>query len=605
MKKWVLLVFVLFLIEVVADELETIEIEGNYNYGDILIIKGDYISGIDKREDINIYLICQDKGVSVGFFKLNLKVNANTEFEQTIKIPSQIEGPCNVVLKGTSIEKEIGNIVISRELDGNVVLNKEVFQLGEGLIVSGIIKGFNTENITGLGKIYFIKNNDVLFIDHFNVNNGNVYYELLLKNLAAGKYDLDIEINDLFGNKLALNGDIGFTVSDSLNLNVVTDKKDYLPGELLNIKGNLADNFNLEDGRVLLRFTDDAQFEYEMNNNNFEFSYKLIKNIKSGLHTFKVIVEDINGNYAEQELSLNILPISTRLDLLLDSVELISGQSSGIILELFDQADDKINKQLLVKTDCEDYKQEILIWTNKQEFIEIPYYVKPGVCKINVQEDILFIEKEFNILENKQVDFNVNGEFLVVSNIGNIKYNDDVIIKSKNDTIERKISLGVNETKDIPLYNLLEKGKYQIFVNDKPFEVEIKTDKNLFGSVFSAITGYAVSSDSGGQDIFYILIGIMILVCLAYLLRPKKKITKEKNEKYIDLAVAEKRNDYVERVYSSKEPTVKKKEKYGVATEEDRKDFRERIIKQIRDQEMKDKRMVNYNNQEGMFNLFN
>lgn len=599
MKKRVLLVvFLFFVVSVSAESIE-------YNYGDKVLLKGSYFFDTPGREEVSLVLNCNGNEIGVGLLMLNSIYSGEVPVEKEVIIPNKMEGDCQFILKGKK-EVVLENVRINGELVGEVNINDNSFQLGENLILNGQITKKNSENVNGVASFYFVRNGEVVFTDFGDVVDGSLIYDNVLKGIASGEYILDVEVKDAYGNNLFLDDVLKFIVIDTVNLNVNLDKNEYFPGELIVVRGSVVGNAGdlVANQKVTLKFSDENVYENEVDGGSFEFNYKLINGIKSGAHQFLVVVNDENGNYAEKSLMLSVIGVPTDLSLVLNSDSVVAGSPLNYRIDLFDQAKDLLNKDVMFKIDCDDFQKEMLVDSNKENILDIPYFVKPGLCKLSVSDDILLSEGEVNILEKKEVDIHVDGEYLVLTNIGNVKYKDSLNLVSNNSEENIRINIGVNESKRMPLNSYLNVGKHDIKVNDLPFSVQVTTKRGFF----SSITGNVIGSDDSSSTGF--LFGfIVVLVLLVYIFKPKPRKVIEENHEYLHVEKAEALKDFNDKAYKKADlnkPTVKKKQKFGVATEEDRKDFKERMIKQVRDQEMKNKRYTSNSKEPptGMFNMF-
>src|SRR3989344_3062551 len=563
MKKGVLLVaLLLFLTSVTAERLE-------YNYGDKVLLKGSYFFDEPGREEVNLVLVCGDNEINVGLLMLNSIYSDEILVEKEIIVPNKLEGNCEFILKGKK-EVVLAEVIINSELVGDINLNDNSFQLGENLVLNGQITKKNEEKINGIASFYFIRDGEIVFTDYEDVKDGVLLYDRVLKGITNGEFILDVEVKDAFGNNLFLDDVLKFSVTDSLNLNVNLDENVY---------------------------------ENQITEESFDFTYKLIDSIKSGPHQFLIVVEDENGNYAERLLILEVIGISKELTLVLNADSIIAGSEFSYRIDLLDQAKDLLNKDILLNFVCKNYKKEVLVTTNKENVFKVPYYVEPGLCNLKVSDAALLSEKEINILEKKEINVSIDGEYLVFTNLGNVKYKENLNMVSDGVEKDIRVSVDVNDTKKVSLNQYLNVGQHDIKINDQFFTVQVDTK----ASWFSSITGNVVGSN-GTEGLGFLIGFILVLILLIFIFKPKNKKSTEENHQYIHVQKAELLKDFNAKAYTKKEfnkPIIKNKQRYGIATDEDRKDFKERMIKQVRDQELRDKKFTSNSKDppSGLFNM--
>src|SRR3989344_860656 len=598
MKKGVLLVaLLLFLTSVTAERLE-------YNYGDKVLLKGSYFFDEPGREEVNLVLVCGDNEINVGLLMLNSIYSDEILVEKEIIVPNKLEGNCEFILKGKK-EVVLAEVIINSELVGDINLNDNSFQLVENLVLNGQITKKNEEKINGIASFYFIRDGEIVFTDYEDVKDGVLLYDRVLKGITNGEFILDVEVKDAFGNNLFLDDVLKFSVTDSLNLNVNLDKNEYYPGELIIVSGNVNGNVgnSLGDLNVILKFSDENVYENQITEESFDFTYKLIDSIKSGPHQFLIVVEDENGNYAERLLILEVIGISKELTLVLNADSIIAGSEFSYRIDLLDQAKDLLNKDILLNFVCKNYKKEVLVTTNKENVFKVPYYVEPGLCNLKVSDAALLSEKEINILEKKEINVSIDGEYLVFTNLGNVKYKENLNMVSDGVEKDIRVSVDVNDTKKVSLNQYLNVGQHDIKINDQFFTVQVDTK----ASWFSSITGNVVGSN-GTEGLGFLIGFILVLILLIFIFKPKNKKSTEENHQYIHVQKAELLKDFNAKAYTKKEfnkPIIKNKQRYGIATDEDRKDFKERMIKQVRDQELRDKKFTSNSKDppSGLFNM--
>ncbi|MBT6995185.1 hypothetical protein HN953_00990, partial [Candidatus Woesearchaeota archaeon] len=160
-------------------------------------------------------------------------------------------------------------------------------------------------------------------------------------------------------------------------------------------------------------------------------------------------------------------------------------------------------------------------------------YAVPGEWKVNIKGAGLKVERYFNVEEVEKINLLLNGQFLEITNTGNVHYSNPLLLEDENgEVVEKRTNLAPGENMSIILYTIFEEGQqtFKVLNNDETFSLEIIDNRNFgekFGDFFGGVTGQAIrSSGSGTSDTpFLVLIGVIfgMLIYTSFILRKKGK----------------------------------------------------------------------------------
>lgn len=185
----------------------------------------------------------------------------------------------------------------------------------------------------------------------------------------------------------------------------------------------------------------------------------------------------------------------------------LPGDIMEIKIELYED-DKKIEGNLDYVV--QDYYTEVIVEgsVNSGEKIEfeLPGDSVPGLWKITASFDGIKGEAWFDVMELEKADIKLEGDKLVVTNIGNIPYRKSISIKIGDYTEIAVVPLGIGQTKEIQLTG--PENAYNIEVSDG-------TEENTFEIKEVGLTGNVIGlSDISGKGFFskYPLIGLFLVV---------------------------------------------------------------------------------------------
>ena len=326
----------------------------------------------------------------------------------------------------------------------------------------------------------------------------------------------------------------GFEITDQINVKLSEGRTKYSPGESVSMSGTaLTKSGNIPEGFVEVKIDSlDISVINVVNSGDFSFNFTLPEDSLAGDHKLLVRVYEKDnlgdvGNQGEVELDIEIPQVLTGLEIEVDSQNINPGDTITFSVNARDQAENIIGEEItlfIYEPNDNVFSNKVIISGEDNE-IEIEKSAIPGYWKIEASSDDEFsARKLFYVEEIEEIETSLIGDTLVITNTGNVPYEDPIEISIGSAVEVRRLSLGIGETKRFKLS--APEGEYSIGVNDG------REEQNL-GNVL--LTGKAVGIDdigeSFGSNVSLTAVGIAILVILlfivAYLvIRNKRNLSK-------------------------------------------------------------------------------
>lgn len=305
-------------------------------------------------------------------------------------------------------------------------------------------------------------------------------------------------------------------VKKELGIDANVDSLYKYPGEIIKLDGDVkkSNGLELEKGNLSI-ILDDKRYYSRVIDGEFFYDLTLDDNIKSGKHDLIIIVDDGKGNEGKANFEVMINAVPKELKIELDSKTLKPKDVLNLKVLIYDQGGDLVSKGVSVDLINSLGELEYSVNKKSEEEIEfkLPDFALPGTWKIKVGSGDLNKEEEFYVEEIIDKEIHFEGDVLVVRNIGNVDYNDEIEINLNSDgrdySIVKKTSLKPNQTILIDLTKEIPAGSYEISVKGYP-----------------AITGTVVLekgvSPGGNKLVGYVAL-VFVLVFLMFIVFNKGK----------------------------------------------------------------------------------
>ncbi len=399
-------------------------------------------------------------------------------------------------------------ILLTSLASADIIINqqpKEIYNLGDIIEIPATIKA--TTNIEGSFQMDLICNGPIIN-----------FYKNGVK-LSVGeekKFDSSVVLTkDTIGTikgkckiKASLAGEFvltnEFRISDNLKINLNMEKTEFNPGTSVFVEGSaVKENQEEVEGFIEIEFlsikvtnqtsnqttsTTSLVLADAVSNGFFSVEIPLADDTEAGVHPMKIIVyeKDPNGEITNQESiehSIRVLQLATSLEIIIENHDVEPGTSLRVKAILHDQTGEKIDSTAIITVKRND--NTILEQTEKStdEWMELPvaYNEPPEQWKVVAVSNEFITEATFNIMEKKDVKVEILNNTLTLTNIGNVLYNDTILVKIGDESTDLNVSLEVDETK-----------KYKLSAPEGEYKVELIAggESRITQNVF--LTGKAI-----------------------------------------------------------------------------------------------------------------
>ena len=427
--------------------------------------------------------------------------------------------------------------------ENDISLSTYNVQLGDSFSIEGDSVKYMGSDFTGNAMINFYGPNDdyvllTQIVDgYFSQNAGFCKHDCIFPD-NEGNYSIGISLLDASLVELEeflVPGILG--VNNKLDIVIGLESVQINPGEEIKLEGSVqrsVDSKILESGDVKILFD---EVEYKTSISSEKFIYKFITggDITSGYHDLDVSIIDSQGNYGETTIQFFVVGVAQLLNINFEKDSYLPDEVVSIMPSLVDQAGEEIIEEVELKIyDGKGRRQikEMALSNDDYDYI-LEKYAVPGEWKVNIKGAGLKVERYFNVEEVEKINLLLNGQFLEITNTGNVHYSNPLLLEDENgEVVEKRTNLAPGENMSIILYTIFEEGQqtFKVLNNDETFSLEIIDNRNFgekFGDFFGGVTGQAIrSSGSGTSDTpFLVLIGVIfgMLIYTSFILRKKGK----------------------------------------------------------------------------------
>ncbi|MBT5558078.1 hypothetical protein HOJ84_03050, partial [Candidatus Woesearchaeota archaeon] len=398
------------------------------NIGDDITISGYVLRTDDALGLLKFELVCGSEKDVLMVRSVSLKSGVKKDFSEEFAIVSLNEGNCNVDVSLDNFEsvleiKSSSNFVVTTALTGTVGINKENIQAGEEIKISG--KSFKQDGtpVEGFAIITLKKEGGIYFSDSVEVEEGKVVFEINTRDVPGGEYLVTVEIRNGFGNSVLINAG-SFVLINKIEVNAHTAKVHYLPKEKVKMEGTASVlGGKLKKGTVYVSIGEE-KYEEDLRNGNFDLDFYLLNTITSGKQDINVRIEDEFGNFGTYTFSIIVDAIPSKITIAGAKEAINPGESMEIKAFLKDQAGEVIEDSITIKVENED--EDIFfdsVQNSGEQFtITLDADVEPGNYFIRGYYGNVEGEKIFVVGQVLKLEYSLDGQTLVVKNVGNIPY---------------------------------------------------------------------------------------------------------------------------------------------------------------------------------------
>jgi len=310
-----------------------------------------------------------------------------------------------------------------------------------------------------------------------------------------------------------------FTISNYINVNVKSEKTEFSPEGSIEIEGDaIKENGDLVNGVVEIEMVGQEVIEImdTVKNGYFYIDFLIPPETAAGQYSLNINVyeKDANGEVTSQgfaDYSISITQISTSLEIAFENQEVEPGTDLKVKAILHDQTGEKIksNAILTIKNDKGKILEEVEKSTD--EFLEFPikYNELSSEWTVAAVSGELTTETTFKIIEKEDVRIELINKTIILTNIGNVPYDNNVLIKIGEESININASLGIDKTQ-----------KYSLSAPDGEYEVEVTIDGESRFSGMAILTGKRIDVKESSRGLVslvkYPFVWIFIIAVLGF-----------------------------------------------------------------------------------------
>ncbi|MEK6861922.1 MAG: hypothetical protein AABY07_08200, partial [Nanoarchaeota archaeon] len=484
-----------------------------YNLGEDIDISGYIIQDQATRGKFQLELQCQEK-LPLLIRYINLRRGERLDINENLAVPLSIQGDCAILASIFSDnlvvdQTRTNNFKITEELNGTFSLENNLIQLGKPLELKGQVQKINGNALDGIATIYLLLNNEINLVESTEIKEGVLDYTYNTINNIPGDYAINIEINDLYGNRALFTNIAKFTIINEISVFAETNKESALPGTTITVFGtaNTILRERVIGGTASISFEGKTYTADLSRNGQFDLKIDLPENVKSGKLKILVTVDDDAGNTGDTETSIEIIPVPSYISIEVEESVFKPGQEIAIKPLLFDQASDLIEE--LINIEIKDNNGKSVYQDSAISGSSITYPLlqgaSPGTWKVIASTTKLKSEANLYIGELYSLDFRIENETLVIINAGNVKYTEPIEIRltsnEASSIVTKKTSISPDKELRINLAREVRPGVYDIEVQDKKFE-----------NVHITSRGFNINT-----NLIYWTLVIIVIVLLIYL----------------------------------------------------------------------------------------
>lgn len=364
---------------------------------------------------------------------------------------------------------------ISAEID-IILPEKEIYNLGDILSASASI--VEDTDYQGFLKTIILceKYNLQYFTTPLNIES-NFRTQIKIPDLPIfasmqGVCNLRAEYEDTTGDKISSVDSNPFVISDELNIST-EEIIETLPNETITIEGSVKklNGENLQTGNLIVSFKN-KDYESKVEFGKFTLKLPLNSDLEIGRHPALIKVEDKFNNYADILIHINILPIATRIENMLDSSSINPKDGLSAKIILYDHNNNAMSGSINVDLIGPDGNKILTKLVKSSGTIKYQFNNNelPGTYTIKSSFENINEISEFEILEYRQISMRYEDEVVYVENIGNVHYEDETTIVLEGDEkkylINKKIDLKPGETVSFDLSKEVPSGNYDIILQE-------------------------------------------------------------------------------------------------------------------------------------------
>ncbi|MBI2654301.1 hypothetical protein HYX02_05845 [Candidatus Woesearchaeota archaeon] len=392
--------------------------------------------------------------------------------------------------------------------DITIITDQNIYNLGNKIKASASI--IQSENFEGLFKL-------TISCDNYNLQYFLTPISLEPNFRTAVNVPELVASSSMLGNctiigELLTNDNLlvenrqsnAFSITRQLAVLPVKSKITALPDETLQINGVVNEAFGNNVLKTAMKIAmDNNTYTTDAINGKFNMTLGLQANIKSGRHTLEISAYDTKNNFGSALIELEITAIPTYIKIDISGAQLQPGYKVEIVSSLYDQADDLINASLDLELTSPSKSKVFLkaVQSDEQIGYEFSQYAEPGLYTLISSYKNLLAQSTINISTIRGVKIRYDNEVVLVENIGNVIFEDELTFilesESKKYPITKKVKVEPGKAISIDLSKEVPFGIYDVVLPVKeglePLKEEI--DEKIKNLTESAIQKLAAEKE--------------------------------------------------------------------------------------------------------------
>jgi hypothetical protein len=381
------------------------------------------------------------------------------------------------------MEKGVGIFVLSLVIFASfasaagITLNepKEIYNLGDKLYVTaGGLLGSENGNLN-LNLVCGNQTTNLVKISARAFETGTEQtYSIPYKILDAK--DLEVEnISSILGSCQVI-ASLGtqvaatkqFTVTKDVSLTVTLDKAEYNPGEGITLSVDVIKaNGDLLNG--FIEASNATSFSKAVQEGKVTEVFSMPATAEAGVYSLDLRAYDVGSdgtlNEGTTQAFFTIKQVPSSIVLSISSEEVTPGDKITVGGELFDQSGKEMEGTLSVEVASS--LGEIRTYTvNANEFLDINFETNatPGEWVVAVSFEGVLEERVFNVSEVQKVNFTFEENLLIVTNVGNTRYNKTIEVNIGEEIMKLDLNMEMGEVRKFNLK--APEGEYNVSVGD-------------------------------------------------------------------------------------------------------------------------------------------
>ena len=272
-----------------------------------------------------------------------------------------------------------------------------------------------------------------------------------------------------------------FTVSNGLRIILLTENLTTLPGQSKKIEGLIRGAGDTSVNADIEFLFGEKRYATSTFNGKFIVILTIPATSRSGTHPIAIIATDNRQNQGSVDSQIEVIAVPSTLNIALLQESQDPGKNLEYTVTILDQAGDIIPKSSQVRIISPDstYAFQGTSMSAVPAEFAIGQFLPPGEYTLEALHEEIKASSVFVVNEIKDIRVWRDGESIVIENVGNVKFKDEVEIPARSDekifTIRKKLALAPGQVERILLSKELQTGTYDIEV---PIGMRLSTQTN-------------------------------------------------------------------------------------------------------------------------------